>query len=102
MHGDVAYETFISGKAHCWSRDEFTSASWARPAAGEHRLFIPEYYKTHNSTIFIGEHTSFTHAWIASALESAVRGTVQLLLELGLVDEAKKVTQTWMGRWIDV
>lgn len=49
--------------------------------------------------IFVGEHTSYTHAWIASALESAVRGSVQLMLEFGLVDEAKNVTSTWMGRW---
>ena len=30
--------------------------------------------------IFVGEHTSHTHAWIASALESGIRGGVQLLL----------------------
>lgn len=52
--------------------------------------------------IFVGEHTSFTHAWISSALESGVRGGIQLLLELGLVDEAKEANEKWMGRWIDV
>lgn len=30
--------------------------------------------------IFVGEQTSYTHAWIAAALESGVRGAVQLLL----------------------
>ena len=30
--------------------------------------------------IFVGEHTSYTHAWIASAIESGIRGGVQLLL----------------------
>ena len=30
--------------------------------------------------IFVGEHTSYTHAWIASALDSGIRGAVQLLL----------------------
>jgi len=30
--------------------------------------------------IFVGEHTTFTHAWIASALESGIRGSVQMLL----------------------
>lgn len=30
--------------------------------------------------IFVGEHTSYTHAWIASALESGIRGSVQLML----------------------
>lgn len=70
--------------------------------------------------IFIGEHTSYTHAWIASALESGIRGSVQLLLgklilrkrwrrqltnlvtELGLVDEAKATVEKWMARWVEV
>jgi hypothetical protein len=70
--------------------------------------------------IFVGEHTSYTHAWIASALESGVRGSVQVLLgesdefgapgrwvtntetELGLVDEAKATVDKWMARWIHV
>lgn len=52
--------------------------------------------------IFVGEHTSYTHAWIASAIESGIRGSVQLLLELGLVDEAKATVDKWMARWIDV
>ncbi|KAF1925137.1 uncharacterized protein M421DRAFT_424164 [Didymella exigua CBS 183.55] len=54
------------------------------------------------STIFVGEHTSYTHAWIFSALDSAVRGTSQLLLDMGLVDEAKQIVDTWMGRWIHI
>lgn len=79
--------------------DENIGAGWADPHAGQHELFIPEYFKTVNGTVFVGEHTSYTHAWIASALESAIRGSVQLCLELGLVDEAKNITKTWMGRW---
>lgn len=27
-------------------------------------------------------------------------GTTQLLLELGLVDEAKQIDDAWMSRWI--
>ena len=49
-----------------------------------------------------GEHTRYTHAWIFSALDSAVRGTAQLLLDMGLVDEAKQIVDTWMGRWISI
>lgn len=65
---------------------------------------------------------SYTHAWskfpsrlsealcsrvlikslVASALESGIRGSVQLLLELGLVDEAKAITEKFMARWISV
>lgn len=35
--------------------------------------------------IFVGEHTSYTHAWIASALDSGIRGAVQLLLGMNLL-----------------
>lgn len=52
--------------------------------------------------IFIGEHTSISHAWISSALESGLRGGVQMLLELGLVDEAKEAVDKWAARWIDI
>lgn len=103
MHGpENVYSNYVSGSRKCWGLDEFEAASWASPMAGQHKLYLPEYYKTHNNTIFVGEHTSVTHAWVSSALESAVRGTTQLLLELGLVEEAQHVTKTWMGRWINV
>lgn len=52
--------------------------------------------------IFVGEHTGVTHAWIAPAVETGLRGAVQLLLELGLVDEAKEAVDKWAGRWIDI
>ena len=39
---------------------------------------------------------------VASALESGIRGSVQLMLELGLVDEAKEITKTFMARWISI
>ncbi|KAI5924211.1 flavin-containing amine oxidoreductase [Camillea tinctor] len=103
IHGDVVYEQW-TGKYNrrCWRMDEYEGGGWASPTIGQHQLYIPEYFKTYNNMIFIGEHTSYTHAWIASALESGVRGSVQLLLELGLVDEAKAAVDKWMGRWIDV
>jgi hypothetical protein len=79
-----------------------TFVAWAAPLAGQQDLYLPAYYNTEFKSIFIGEHTSYTHAWIFSALDSAVRGTSQLLLDMGLVDEAKQVVDTWMGRWIHV
>ncbi|KUI57332.1 L-amino-acid oxidase [Cytospora mali] len=103
IHGDVAREQF-TGKydRRCWILDPLESASWAAPNVGQHQLYLPEYFKTHNNMIFVGEHTSYTHAWISSALESGIRGSVQLMLELGLVDEAKATVEKWMARWIEV
>ncbi len=48
--------------------------------------------------IFVGEHTSYTHAWIASAtrVEASV-AAYNFFLELGLVDEAKATVEKWMA-----
>ncbi|KAL9067884.1 MAG: hypothetical protein Q9161_006608 [Pseudevernia consocians] len=103
IHGDVARDQY-TGKYNriCWVLDPLESGSWASPSIGMHELYIPAYFKTENNMIFVGEHTRYTHAWIASALESGIRGSVQLMLELGLVDEAKEITKTFMARWISI
>jgi monoamine oxidase len=103
VHGEIAAEQFTGVyDRQCWEFDQHQAGAWADPLVGQQELYLPSYYQTEMKTIFIGEHTSYTHAWIFSALDSAVRGTTQLLLDLGLVDEAKEVVETWMGRWIKI
>jgi monoamine oxidase len=103
VHGDIAAKQFTgSYERQCWESDEHQAGAWASPLVGQQDLYLPSYYETEYKTIFIGEHTSYTHAWIFSALDSAVRGTAQLLLDMGLVDEAKEIVDTWMGRWISI
>ncbi|KAK8203853.1 flavin-containing amine oxidoreductase-domain containing protein [Phyllosticta capitalensis] len=103
IHGDEAAKQYTGNYDRiCWINNEYESGSWASPLVGQQELYLPAYFKTEKHTVFIGEHTSYTHAWIFSALESAVRGTTQLLLDMGLVDEAKQVTDEWMARWISV
>jgi monoamine oxidase len=101
IHGEQARELYTGDYERlCWLQDEHTATAWCRPDIEQHRLYIPAYHVTEHNTIFIGEHTAPTHAWVSSSLQSAARGSVQLLLELGLVDEAKRVNEKWMGRWI--
>ncbi|KAL4923175.1 uncharacterized protein BDV17DRAFT_296600 [Aspergillus undulatus] len=103
FHGPVAAEEYTGiYNRQCWETDSHQAGAWASPFVGQQELYLPAYYNTEFKTIFIGEHTSYTHAWIFSALDSAVRGTTQLLLDLGLVDEAKQIVEEWMGRWIKV
>ncbi|RYP38841.1 hypothetical protein DL767_002403 [Monosporascus sp. MG133] len=103
VHGQVAYDEYTGNyRRKCWREDEFAGGGWAQPTIGQHQLYIPEYFKTHKNMIFVGEQTSYTHSWVSSALESGVRGAVQMLLELGLVDEAKAAVDKWMGRWLEV
>lgn len=103
VHGQVAADQYTGiYNRQCWEVDEHQAGAWAAPFVGQQDLYLPAYYQTEWNTIFIGEHTSYTHAWVFSALDSAVRGTTQLLLDMGLVDEAKQIVNTWMGRWISV
>lgn len=103
VHGEIAAEQYTGiYDRQCWEVDEHQAGAWAAPFVGQQDLYLPAYYQTEFKTIFIGEHTSYTHAWIFSALDSAVRGTAQLLLDMGLVDEAKEVVNMWMGRWISI
>lgn len=50
IHGDVARQQF-TGKYNrrCWILDPLESASWASPEIGQHQLYLPEYFKTHNN-----------------------------------------------------
>ncbi|KAF5538678.1 amino-acid oxidase [Fusarium mexicanum] len=103
VHGDVVEENWTGNyKRQCWEQEEHHAGAFTMQIFGQQHLYLPAFYQTEFNTVFIGEAATFTHTWIFSALESAVRGSVQLLLDLGLVDEAKQVTQTWMARWIDV
>ncbi|KAK5132230.1 hypothetical protein LTR08_009290 [Meristemomyces frigidus] len=103
VHGPIAHEQYTGAHDRiCWENNEFQNGAWCDPLVGQQQLYLPAYFQTEKRTVFVGEHTSFTHAWIWSALESAVRGTAQLLLDMGLVEEAKEITGFWMARWIDV
>ncbi|KAJ5151919.1 Amine oxidase [Penicillium capsulatum] len=101
VHGDIAADQFTGlFERHCWESDPHQVGAFADPVVGQQELYIPAYYQTEFRTVFVGDHTGFIQGWISSALDSAVRGTVQVLLDLGLVDEAKSLVRTWMGRWI--
>ncbi|CAG8902528.1 unnamed protein product [Penicillium egyptiacum] len=101
VHGEIAAEQFTGiYDRQCWEFDRHEAGAWASPLVGQQELYLPAYFQTEFKTIFVGDHTSYTYSWISSALDSTVRGTTQLLLDLGLVDEAKSIVNTWMGRWI--
>ncbi|KAI8932973.1 hypothetical protein NX059_010441 [Plenodomus lindquistii] len=103
IHGPIAEQEWTGNFArHCWEHDEHHAGSWAVPVVPQQQLYLPAFWRTEWNTVFVGEHTSYTHSWVFSALESAVRGSVQMLLDVGLVDEAKSVNRRWMARWIDL
>ncbi|KEY68452.1 hypothetical protein S7711_01226, partial [Stachybotrys chartarum IBT 7711] len=103
IHGEFTRALYTGKYSRvCWSEDPYAAMAFGGPSVGQHELYMPEYFKTHSNLIFVGEHTSVTQSWISSALDSGIRGAVQLMLELGLVDEAQEAVRKWMARWIDV
>lgn len=103
IHGDVVYEQYTGRyNRRCWLLDEYETVSWAAAQIGMRKAFMPAFFQVEKGIIMSGEGTSYTSSWISSALESGIRASVQLLLELGLVDEAKALTEKWMARWISV
>ncbi|KAI4641437.1 uncharacterized protein J4E78_010409 [Alternaria triticimaculans] len=104
MHGsDIIEENWTGNyERQCWEQDEHQAGAFTMQIAGQQTLYLPAFYQTEFNTVFIGEAATFTHTWIFSALEAAARGTVQVLLDMGLVEEAKSVTGTWMARFIEV
>jgi monoamine oxidase len=103
LHGPIAAEQYTGNYArHCWENDEHHAGSWAVPIVPQQQLYLPAFWQTEFNTVYAGEHTSYTHSWVFSALESSVRASVQMLLDLGLVDEAKAVNRQWMARWINL
>lgn len=104
MHGEDIIEENWTGNydRQCWEQDEHHAGAFTMQIFAQSDLYLPAFYRTEFNTVFIGEAATFTHTWIFSALEAATRGTVQLLLDMGLVDEAKQITNTWMTRFISV
>ena len=53
IHGEFTRKLY-TGKYNrrCWVLDPLESASWASPTVGQHQLYIPEYFKTHDNVNF--------------------------------------------------
>ncbi|KAI8074763.1 amine oxidase, partial [Gongronella butleri] len=103
LYGDIARDQYTGNyNRRCWQNDALQSGSWAEPSAGQHKLFMPSYFKMEQGLVFVGEHTDVKHAWISAALESAIRGVTMVLVEAGHIDEAKKIVKHWNANWLKI
>ncbi|KAI8079130.1 flavin-containing amine oxidoreductase-domain containing protein [Thamnidium elegans] len=103
LHGDLVKKHY-TGKYNrrCWSLDHFQAGAWAEAQPGQHKLYMPSYFKMNQGLVFVGEHTDIKHAWISAALESAIRGVVMILVEHGHVDEAKTIVKKYNAKWMKI
>ncbi|KAL1916166.1 uncharacterized protein VTP21DRAFT_6170 [Calcarisporiella thermophila] len=103
MHGDIVYKSFTGNWIrHCFGANPLSSGAFALYNPGQHQLFLKSIMEMENNIAFAGEHTDYKHGWISSALNSAARSVVQVLVEMGHVDEAKKLKKDWDLFWVDI
>lgn len=50
IHGEFTRELYTGNyNRRCWNLDPLEMAGWASPTIGQHKLYIPEYFKTYNN-----------------------------------------------------
>lgn len=103
LHGDLVKKHYTGEYSRvCWTLDHFQAGAWADAQPGQHKLYMPSYFKMNQGLVFVGEHTDIKHAWISAALESAIRGVVMILVEHGHVDEAKAIVKKYNAKWMKI
>ncbi|KAI9278401.1 flavin-containing amine oxidoreductase-domain containing protein [Phascolomyces articulosus] len=96
IHGEIVYDQYTGKYARqCWGQDPFARTAWAMYTAAHRRLYLPSYYEYLDGLIFVGEHTHIYQDWISSALHSAIRGVIMVLIEHGDIDGAKAIANYW-------
>lgn len=59
IHGEEIRELYTGKyRRKCWLEDPYASGAWASPIAGQHELYMPEYFKTHNNVSKVQEDLS--------------------------------------------
>jgi monoamine oxidase len=53
IHGESTRKLYTGRyNRRCWALDPLEAAGWASPTVGQHQLYIPEYFKTHDGVSF--------------------------------------------------
>ncbi|XP_026178577.1 L-amino-acid oxidase-like [Mastacembelus armatus] len=78
IHGDHVRSLCTGVVVKRWSLDPYSLGAFALFTPYQHLEFAKELFRPEGRVHFAGEHTAFPHAWIETAMKSAIRAATNI------------------------
>ena len=78
IHGEHVRELCTGVVVKKWSLDPYSLGAFALFTPYQHLEYSKELFRSEGRVHFAGEHTAFPHAWIETAMKSAVRAATNI------------------------
>uniref|UniRef100_A0A8C7ZXY0 Amine oxidase n=1 Tax=Oryzias sinensis TaxID=183150 RepID=A0A8C7ZXY0_9TELE len=78
IHGDHVRSLLTGMVVKKWSLDSYSLGAFALFGPYQHLQYASELFKREGRIHFAGEHTAFPHAWIETAMKSAIRAAINI------------------------
>ncbi|KAF6720756.1 L-amino-acid oxidase [Oryzias melastigma] len=81
IHGDYVRSLCTGMVVKKWSLDPYSLGAFALFGPYQHLQYSRELFRSEGRVHFAGEHTAFPHAWIETAMKSAIRASYNITIE---------------------
>uniref|UniRef100_A0A3B3HL38 Amine oxidase n=1 Tax=Oryzias latipes TaxID=8090 RepID=A0A3B3HL38_ORYLA len=78
IHGDHVRSLLTGMVVKKWSLDSYSLGAFALFGPYQHVQYASELFRSEGRIHFAGEHTAFPHAWIETAMKSAIRAATNI------------------------
>uniref|UniRef100_A0A3Q3B9A1 Amine oxidase n=1 Tax=Kryptolebias marmoratus TaxID=37003 RepID=A0A3Q3B9A1_KRYMA len=92
IHGDKVRSLCTGVLVKKWSQDPYSLGAFALFTPYQHLEYAKELFRSEGTIHFAGEHTAFPHAWIETAMKSAIRAAKNIN------EEALKLSDKYQGK----
>lgn len=78
LHGERVRSLCTGVLVKKWSQDPYSHGAFALFTPYQHLEYAAELFRSEDRVHFAGEHTAFSHAWIETAMKSAIRAATNI------------------------
>lgn len=78
LHGERVRALCTGVLVKKWSQDPYSHGAFALFTPYQHLEYAAELFRSEGRVHFAGEHTAFSHAWIETAMKSAIRAATNI------------------------